>query len=94
MPNNNNPSNLFALVNDDDAPIRRIPLTAALNAELAQLFAGQQAALLGDKQAIAFTGSYNVDEGEIFTIGDYPLPPTIGQATGNPLTCPMVGGNG
>lgn len=90
MPNNNNPSNLFALVDDDDTPIRRIPLTAALNAELSQLFAEQQATLLGDKQTIAFTGSYNVDEGEIFTIADYPLPPAIGQAISNPLTCPVL----
>lgn len=90
MLNNNNPSNLFALVDDNDAPIRRIPLTAALNTELAQLFAEQQAALLGNKQAIAFTGSYNVDEGEIFTLADYPLPPAIGQAIGNPLTCPVL----
>ena len=89
MPNNNT-SNLFALVDDEDTPIRRIPLTAALNAELAQLFAEQQAALLNDRQPIAFTGSYNVDEGEIFTIADYPLPPTIGQAIGNPLTCPVL----
>lgn len=90
MPNNNNPTNLFALVDDDDAPIRRIPLTAALNTELAQLFIEQQAALLGDKQVIAFSGSYNVDEGEIFTIANYPLPPAIGQAIGNPLTCPVL----
>lgn len=89
MPNNNT-SNLFALVDDEDAPIRRIPLTAALNAELAQLFAEQQAALLNDRQPIAFTGSYNVDEGEIFTIADYPMPPAIGQAIGNPLTCPVL----
>ena len=90
MPNNNNTSNLFALVDDEDAPIRRIPLTAALNAELAQLFAEQQAALLNGRQPIAFTGCYNVDEGEIFTIADYPLPPAIGQAIGNPLTCPVL----
>jgi Kiwa KwaB-like protein len=90
MPNNNNPSNLFALVDDEDTPIRRIPLTAALNTELAQLFAEQQAALINDRQPIAFTGSYNVDEGEIFTIADYRLPPTIGQAIGNPLTCPVL----
>ncbi|MCU5783195.1 hypothetical protein MA04_02495 [Alcanivorax balearicus MACL04] len=90
MPNNNAQSNLFTLVDDDDTPIRRIPLTAALNAELAQLLAGQQAALLGDKQPIPFTGSYNVDEGEIFTIDDYPLPSTIGQAIGNPLTCQVL----
>lgn len=90
MPNNNTRANLFALVDNDDAPIRRIPLTAALNTELAQLFAEQQTALLGDKQAIAFTGSYNVDEGEIFTIADYPLPPAIGQAISNPLTCQVL----
>lgn len=90
MLNNNNTSNLFALVDDEDAPIRRIPLTAALNIELAQLFAEQQAALLNDRQPIAFTGSYNVDVGEIFTIADYPLPPAIGQAIGNPLICPVL----
>ncbi len=89
MPNNN-PSNLFALVDDDVASIRRIPLTAALNIDLAQLFAEQKTALLGDRQAIAFTGSYNVDEGEIFSITDYPLPPTIAQAIGNPLTCRVL----
>jgi len=90
MPNNNNPINLFALVDDDDAPTRRIPLTAELNTELSQLFADQQAALVGEKQPIAFTGSYNVDEGEIFTLADYPMPPAISQAIGNPLTCPVL----
>lgn len=90
MPNNKNPANLFALVDDDDTPIRRIPLTAVLSTELAQLFAEQQTALLGDRQPIDFTGSYNVGEGEIFTIADYPLPPSIGQAIGNPLTCAVL----
>ncbi len=90
MPNNDNLTNLFALVDDEGVPIRRIPLTAPLNAELSQLFAEQQAALLDDRQAIAFTGSYNVDEGEVFTIGDYPLPPAIGQAIGNPLICTVL----
>lgn len=90
MPNNDNPTNMFALLDDDDAPIRRITLTAALNTELTDLFAVQQAALLDDKQPIAFTGSYNVDEGEIFTIDDYPLQPAIGQAIGNPLTSPVL----
>lgn len=90
MTNNSNPSNLFALVDHDDTPIRRIPLTAALNTELEQLFADQQTTLLGEKQLIAFTGSYNVDDGEIFTIADYPLPSNIGQAISNPLTCPVL----
>lgn len=86
----NSCSNLFALVDDDDSPIRRIPLTAALNAELAQLFGEQEVALLADKQPIAFTGSYNVDDGEIFTIDDYPLAPAIGQAICNPLNCQIL----
>ena len=95
MPNNNQANlnqsaNLFALVDDDDAPIRRIPLTAALSAELAQLFAEQLAVLLGDKQPIPFTGSYNVDEGEIFNIADYPLLLDIRQAISNPLICQML----
>lgn len=95
MPDNNHANlnqsaNLFALVDDDEAPIRRIPLTATLNAELAQLFAEQQAALSGDKQPIAFTGSYNVDEGEIFTITDYPLLQAFEQAISNPLICQIL----
>ena len=90
MPNANDPTNLLALVDDDENPIRRIPLTDPLSTELAQLFAEQKTALLAEKQTIAFTGSYNVDEGEIFTIIDYPLPPFIGQAIGNPLNCKML----
>lgn len=90
MRNKNSPRNLFALVDDDDAPIRRIPLTVSLNTELRQLFVEQQASLLGDKLNITFTGSYNVDEGEIFTIADYPLPSNIGLAIGNPLTCAVL----
>lgn len=92
MPNNNNNHipNLFALVDNADTPVRRIPMTNTLSNELAQLFDEQQQSLLDDKQAIEFTGSYNVDEGEIFTIADYPLPPVIGEAIGNPLTCQVL----
>lgn len=92
MPNNNNNhiANLFALVDNADTPVRRIPLTNTLSNELAQLFDEQQQSLLGDKQAIEFNGSYNVDEGEIFTIADYPLTPVIGEAIGNPLTCQVL----
>jgi hypothetical protein len=87
MPDN---INLFALVEDEQAPARRIPLTADLSVELTQLFAEQQSALLDNRQTIEFTGSYNVDHGEIFTIADYPLPPAIGQAISNPLTCQVL----
>lgn len=46
MTNNDNVTNLFVLVGDDDATIRRIPLTAVLNNELAQLFTEQQCAFM------------------------------------------------
>lgn len=88
MPNNT--INLFALTDDRNSPVRRIPLTAPLNTELAQLFSSQQETLLGDKQHTPFTGSYNVDDGEIFTISDYPLPQAIGEAINNPLTCQIL----
>jgi len=89
MPNNNN-ANLFALVDDEQTPVRRIPLTADLGGELTQLFAGQQSILLEGKQAIEFTGSYNVDSGEIFTIDGYPIPEAISKALSNPLSCQIL----
>lgn len=82
--------NLFALVDDEQTPVRRIPLTADLSAELALLFAEQQGALLDGKEFVEFTGSYSVDHGEIFTISDYPLPRVIGDVISNPLTCKML----
>ena len=88
MPNNN--INLFALVDDEDTPVRRIPLIAELSAELAQLFQDQQNNMLVDKQTIDFTGSYNVDDGEVFAISDYPIPESFGQAISNPLTCQVL----
>lgn len=90
MMKNNNNANLFALVDDDDSPIRRIPLTAELSAELAQLFDNQKGSMLEDRQIIPFTGSYNVDVGEVFSITDYPMPEAIGQAISNPLTCQVL----
>lgn len=93
MPNNNNSqntANLFALVDDEQTSVRRIPLTAGLSVELAQLFATQQTSLLNGKQSIEFTGSYNVDTGEIFSIDNYPLPAAIGAAISNPLICQML----
>ena len=87
MPNN---INLFALVEDEQAPIRRIPLTADLGTELAQFFASQQSEFVENKQQIAFSGSYNVGSDEIFTITDYPLSDAIGNALSNPLPCQLL----
>jgi len=88
--NQNNSAGLFALMDDTQQPVRRVPLTAELKQELAAMFAEQQAAFLGDKTEIAFTGSYNVDPGEIFTIADYPLADVISDAIANPLTSQVL----
>lgn len=88
--NQNNSAGLFALMDDTQQPVRRVPLTAELKQELATMFAEQQTAFLGDKTEITFTGSYNVDPGEIFIIADYPLPDHIRDAIANPLTCQML----
>lgn len=88
MPNNT--TNLFAIVDDAQTPVRRIPLSAELSAELGGFFTGLQTALIDERQEITFAGSYNVDIGEIFTIEGYPLPETIGNAISNPLTCPIL----
>jgi hypothetical protein len=87
IPNN---INLFALLDDSQTPVWRIPLTAGLSTELAGLFAAQKNDLIVERQAIEFTGSYNVDTGEIFSIADYPIPDAISNAIGNPLTCPVL----
>lgn len=89
MPNNDN-TNLFALLDDAATPIRRIPLTNDLGTDLKTMFDGQLAEFIRDKQNIEFTGSYNVDVGEIFTIAEYPLPPVISDALSNPLACPRL----
>jgi len=91
MPNNNNAiTNLFALLDDEQTPIRRIPLTNDFQQELGTFFSEQQQAFITDQQTIAFTGSYNVDSGEIFQIEDYPLPESISNALSNPLNNPVL----
>lgn len=90
MPNNNAISNLFALLDDEETPIRRIPLTNQFQQELGAFFSKQQQEFITDKQTIAFTGSYNVDLGEIFQIENYPLPGVISNSLRNPLNNPVL----
>ena len=91
MPETNNQiSNLFAILDDAQTPIRRIPLTEQFRQDLGEFFSTQKQEFTADKQEIEFTGSYNVDTGEIFTITDYPLPETISNALGNPLNNPIL----
>ncbi len=88
--NNNAIANLFALLDDEQTPVRRIPLTSNFQQELSEFFTQQQQTLIADRQAIAFTGSYNVDSSEIFQIEDYPLPEVISNALSNPLNNPIL----
>ncbi len=91
MPNNNNQiRNLFAILDDQQTPIRRIPLTEQFRQDIGDFFSQQQQQFIDGKQTIEFTGSYNVDSGEIFTINDYPLPESISNALGNPLNNPIL----
>jgi hypothetical protein len=92
MPNNDNNSiaNLFAFLDDEQTPIRRIPMTNQFQQELGVFFSEQLQGFIADKQHIAFTGSYNVDSGEIFQIEDYPLPDAIANALSNPLNNPIL----
>jgi Domain of unknown function (DUF4868) len=82
--------NLFALVEDDDVPVRRIPLTPELVTQLQQFFTAQQNYFLADKQQIDFAGGYNTDGGELFTIKEYSLPDSISNALTNPLQVPIL----
>lgn len=91
MPNNNNTiTNLFALLDDEQTPIRRIPLTDGFQQELGNFFDDQHQKFVGDRQEIEFTGSYNVDAGEIFRIQNYPLLGAITNALSNPLNCSIL----
>jgi hypothetical protein len=65
-------------------------LTNQFQQELGTFFSEQRQAFITDRQIIAFTGSYNVDSGEIFQIEDYPLPESISNALSNPLNNPVL----
>ena len=92
--NNNQISNIFAILDDEQTPVRRIPLTETFRRELGEFFAEQEQAFVKDRQTIEFTGSYNVDSGEIFSIEGYPIPEAVSNAIGNPLNNPILNLNG
>ncbi len=54
---NSNISNLFAILDDEQTPIRRIPLTEEFRQELGEFFTQQQQNFITDKQRIEYTGS-------------------------------------
>ncbi len=76
--------NLFALVKDEK-PIRRIPVSNELQEELSSFFIKQKSDFYKDEEKSEFTGRYNVDDGEIFKISNYPIPGEIQNSLSNPL---------
>ena len=77
--------NLFALVSDEQNPVRRIPLSGNLQREITEFLIRQKKEFYTDQQKVDFSGSYTADEREVFRIQDFPLPPKIIEAIGNPL---------
>lgn len=63
--NNHTITNLFALLDDEQTPIRRIPLTQDFQQALGGFFADQRQAFVADKQTIAFTGSWTEQEQQV-----------------------------
>jgi len=88
MPNET--SNIFAIVDDEQTPIRRIPLTGNLQSQIKSFFDAQTETFITDKQEIEFTGSYNVDIGELFFVPDFPIPENFSAAIQNPLNNPVL----
>jgi hypothetical protein len=82
--------NLFALVADENNPIRRIPLSGNLQSEITDFLMGQIESFHTDQQKVDFSGSYNADEGEVFRIQDYPLDKKIIGAVENPLNLDIL----
>ena len=79
--------NIFAMVDDADSPIRRIPVTGLLQNEISTFFEGQKDRFCSERDKVDFTGSYNVAEGEIFRISDYPIREDLINSLRNPLNC-------
>lgn len=82
--------NLFALVDDADNPVRRLPLSRSLQTQLTQFLSLQLASFHSDQRRVFFSGNYNADEGEIFFIEGYKLKDRIPEAIGNPLGCDVL----
>lgn len=78
--------NILAIVDDANSPIRRIPLTGSIQNEVSEFFLRQKENFCEDKEKIGFTGSYNVDIGEVFRISDYSIEEKLTNPLQNPLS--------
>ena len=78
--------NILAIVDDANSPIRRIPLTGSIQNEVSEFFLRQKENFSVDKEKVDFTGSYNVDIGEVFRISDYSIKEELTNPLQNPLS--------
>ncbi len=79
--------NIFAIVDDEASTIRRIPVTGSLQDEIDNFFGGQKDSFCSERDKVDFTGSYNVADGEIFRISDYPIKEDLINSLRSPLNC-------
>lgn len=82
--------NLFALVDDERNPVRRITTSRSIQSELSSLFQEQRKIFYSDQTPVEFNGRYNVDEGEIFKIAKFKVDDRIIQALENPLSFDLL----
>ncbi len=82
--------NLFVLVDDKNDPIRRIPLTRGLQAEVTEFFAPQIKDFSKGREKIDFSGDYLADEDQVFRIDGFALADDIIRAIEHPLTCDVL----
>lgn len=82
--------NLFAIINDKNSAINRIPLTGALQSDIAHLFEEQKKEFIRDKQERAFSGSYSTGSDELFAINNYHITEQIFESIQNPISIPTL----
>lgn len=80
--------NLFALVREEDDPVRRVPLAQRVQREIVALFEEQVLQLnVADSEIIDFDPAYKLDDGELFRVSDFGVPEVIASAIQRPLEC-------
>ena len=77
--------NIFAMVDDANSPIRRIPVTRTLQNQISTFFRGQKESFSSGRDKVDFTGSYNVEDLEIFRISNYPIKQDLINSLRSPL---------
>lgn len=78
---------LFAITDDENSPIKTIPLSSDLHIEITNYLTKQMKEFYIDQREVDFSGEYNADEGEIFRIKNFPLDKDIVNAIKEPLGC-------